>query len=185
MPVLRELTVQYFVWFDGEVEESLFLDFGGEGRGETAMLPGLRFLDLTGLSIRSHPLDLYKRISKVAPALTHLRLPTWMAGPLEGALGLGLVVASDYETTNQKPSLLPRTLQRVYIQPPHPLTFFCGNTTKEEKERALESHTSTMDGLRALESRDERVIMLDCGMEDWKMEDIVRGWDRERGRDEL
>jgi hypothetical protein len=95
MPVLRELTMRYGALSDDEEDESLFLDFGGEGTGETALLSQLRYLDLAGLRIRLHPFDLYKRISKFAPALTHLRLPMRMAGGLERALGLGVGVAPD------------------------------------------------------------------------------------------
>ena len=62
-------------------------------------LPGLRYLDLAGLGIRLRPFDLYERILKFAPALTHLRLPMRMAGGLESALGLGfgVRVAPDHE----------------------------------------------------------------------------------------
>jgi hypothetical protein len=42
-----------------------------------------------------------------------------------------------------------------------------------------------MDELKAVESRDGRVVVLDCTMEDLRMDDIVTGWDRERGVDEL
>jgi hypothetical protein len=38
-------------------------------------------------------------------------------------------------------------------------------------------YISKMDKLKAVECRDERVIVLDCTMEDLRMEDIVRGWD--------
>jgi hypothetical protein len=31
-----------------------------EGRGGTGQLPGLKYLDLAGLRIRSHPFDLYE-----------------------------------------------------------------------------------------------------------------------------
>jgi hypothetical protein len=88
MPVLRELTVHYYALFHAEVDDGLFLD--DEGGGGTALLPRLKYLDLAGLRIRSHPFDIYERISKIAPVLTHLRLPMRMAGGLEGALGPGL-----------------------------------------------------------------------------------------------
>ena len=44
---------------------------------------------------------------------------------------------------------------------------------------------SKIDKLKGVESRDERVVVLDCTMEDLRMEDIVGGWDRERGGDGL
>ena len=44
---------------------------------------------------------------------------------------------------------------------------------------------SKMDELKAVESRDERVVVLDWRMEDVRMEDVVRGWDREWGGDAL
>ena len=87
MPMLRELTVWYDMWFHGEVDESLLLDDVGGGKGETALLQRLKYLDLAALSTRSHPFDLYKWISNIAPALTHLRLPMRMAGGLGGTLG--------------------------------------------------------------------------------------------------
>jgi hypothetical protein len=95
MPVLRELMVRYYALFHAEVNISLFWDDEGWGGGETALLPGLRYLDFADLRIRSHPFDIYERISKVALALTHLRLPMRMAGGLEGALGFGVGVAGD------------------------------------------------------------------------------------------
>jgi hypothetical protein len=145
--------------------------------------------------------------------LIHLQLPMRMAGGLEGALGLGLVVGvvPDQEGTedgelavvaeqataaadttsnpnasikpnapNQKTSHLPTaTLQRVYSQPPPAPTPHCDNNFEHERER--EVYTSTMDELRAIESGDERVVMLDWRMGKWRMEDIVRDWNRERG----
>ena len=101
MPVLRELTMRYGALSDDdEMDENLFLVFGGEGKGETVLLPRLKYLDLAGLRIRLHSFDLYKKISMVAPALTHLRLPMRMAGRLEGALGLGVRVAPDRGAEN-------------------------------------------------------------------------------------
>jgi hypothetical protein len=216
MPMLRELTVQYFALFHATVEESLF--FEDEGGGGTALLPGLRYLDLAGLRIRSHPLDIYERISKVAPSLTHLRLPMRMAGGLEGALGLGLGVgvgvapdqgaeggelapaeeqatASADTTTNPNTStelgipapfpptltpnqLLPATLQRVYIQPPPAPEQHCCNDD-------LGVYTTKMDEMSVIERRDDRVVLLDWKMVDWRMEHIVRVWDRERGEGEV
>ena len=216
MPSLRELTICYGPLDDDEEDESLFCDHGSEGRGETALFPRLRYLDLAGLRIRLHPIDLYKRISKFAPALTHLRLPMPMAEELECALGLGVGVTPDrgtdddgvalegepltatsHTTSNsdalirlgipthfqsptrttrsQKPSLLPTaTLQRVYIQIP-PAPKLRGPFSYE-----IEVYILKMDELKAIENRDERVVVLDCTMEDARMEDIVRGWDRER-----
>ena len=138
MPALRELTMRYGALDDVDdvMDWSLFLDFGGEGRGDMALLPRLRYLDLAGLRIPLHPVPF---IQKVAPSLTHLRLPMRMAGRLERALGLGAGVAPDrgaedggvalgipthfqsptITTPTQKLSLLPTaTLQHVYIQPP-------------------------------------------------------------------
>jgi hypothetical protein len=203
MPVLRELTMRYGTQFDDEMDESLFMDFGGEGRGEMALLPRLRYLDLAGLRIPLYPSHLYKQISKVAPALTHLRLPMRMARRLERALGLGAGVAPDggaedggvalgipthfqsptITTPAQKPSLLPTaTLQRVYIQPPPaPKLHWSNNNFSYERE----VYMSKMDELKAVESRDERVVVLDCTMEDLRMEDTSGGWDRERGGDGL
>jgi hypothetical protein len=182
-------------------------------------LPGLRYLDLVGLRIRSHPFNLYERILKVAPTLTHLRLPMRMAGGLEGALGLGVIVAAPdqqgaedgelavaeeqattttadtssnsnaflelsvptpYSPTGTHNQLLPTTLQRVYIQTPpaspSPLLSCCIDFSHDR-----EVYTSKMDELRAIESRDERVVVLDWKMEGLRMGDIVKGWDRERG----
>ena len=223
MPMLRELTVRYHSPFHVEVDESSFLD--DEGGGGTPLLPGLRYLDLAGLGIHWHTFGLFKHISKVAPALTHLRLPVEMAGGLESALGLGagIGVTLDQEgadgdglavaeervaegadiaanpnasielgistptaiSPNQTTSLLPTaTLQRVYIQP---LSRHFGHWCANGISHKIEAYLSAMDELKAIESRDERVVVLDCKMEDWRMEDIInireRDWERdwERG----
>ena len=201
MPVLRELTVRYGELDEGvEMDWTLFLGFGGEGRGKMAMLPRLRYLDLAGLRIPLHSSHLYKQISKVAPSLMHLRLPMRMAGRLGKALGLETGVAPDGDggvalgipthfqsptitTPAQKPSLLPiATLQRVYIQPqPAPKQRYGNDDFPFEKE----AYMLKMDELKEVESRDERVVVLDCTMADLRMEDIAGGWDRERGGDGL
>ena len=203
MSVLRVLTMRYDADFDDEEDECLFLDFGGEGRGETALLPRLRYLDLARPKIRLHLSHLYKQISKVTPSLTHLLLPMRVAGGLERALGLGAGVAADggvedggvalgitthsqsptITTLTQKPSLLPiATLQRVYIQlPPAPKLHWGNNDFSYERE----VYTSKVEELKAVESQDERVVVMDWRMEDLRMEDIVGGWDRERGGDGL
>ena len=64
MPVLREPTMRYGALDDVDdvMDWSLFLDFGGEGRGEMALLPRLGYLDLAGLRIPLHPSLLYKRL---------------------------------------------------------------------------------------------------------------------------
>ena len=158
-----------------------------------ALLPRLKYLDLAGLGIPLHSSHLYKQISKVAPSLTHLRLPMRMAGGLERALGLGTRVAPDGgaedggvalgipthiqspTTPTRKPSLIPTaTLQRIYIQPrPAPKRRRGNDDFSFERE----AYMWKMDELKAIESRDERVVVLDCTMEDLRMEDIVRGWD--------
>jgi len=155
---------------------------------------------LAGLRIPLHPTHLYKQISKVAPSLTHLRLPMRMAGRLERARGLGTGVAPDGDggvalgipthfqsptitTPAPKPSLLPTaTLQRVYIQPPPAPKLHWGNN---DFLYDRELYMSKVDELKEVESRDERVVVLDCTMEDLRMEDISGGWDRERGGDGL
>lgn len=178
MPLLRELTVHG----DGKfikVDKSLFWD-------DEVLWLGLRYLDLACLGIPSEPFDLYEWISKVAPALTHLRLPTWIAVSLTNARWLGFAgpahtsIAS--ASTTQKSSFISKTLQRIYIHscPPQ---YFCSNTTEQERAQAQEEYTSTMDNLRAMEHRGGRVVLLHKRMQDWRMEDIVE-WDREEGMDE-
>jgi hypothetical protein len=221
MLVLRELKMRYGVLDDDEMDKNLFLDFGGEGRGEMVLLPQLRYLDLVGLRIRLHLFDLYKQISKFVPVLMHLRLPMPMAGGLEHTLGFGVGVSLDQgteyggvvlaeeqvtttmdttsnsnaptipthfqspaiTTPTQKPSLLPTaTLQHIYIQPPPAPKLHWGNNNFSYKR---EVYMLKVDELKAVESREERVVVLDCMMEDLRMEDIIRGWDRERGGDGL
>jgi hypothetical protein len=74
--------------------------------------------------------------------------------------------------------LLPATLQRVYIQ--HTLTRprpCCYSVSHHE-----EISKSAMDELRAIEGRDERVVVLDWRKGGWRIEDIVRGWDEQEER---
>ena len=178
MPLLRELTVHG----DGQfikVDKSLIWD-------DEVLWLGLRYLDLACLGIPWEPFDLYKWISKFAPALTHLRLPTWIAVSLYNARWLGLVGSAHTSiasaSTTQKSSFISKTLQRIYIHscPPQ---YFCSNTTEQQRAQAQEEYTSTMDNLRAVEHRGGRVVLLHKRMQDWRMEDIVE-WDREEGMDE-
>ena len=123
----------YYALFHVEVGDSLFLDNEGGGGGETVLSRGLRYLDLAPFRIRSHPFGVSERISKVAPALTRLRLLMWMAGGLRGALrlrpdlGVGAGAASKQRMANswlQKDKRL-----RPQIQPPLPIHLLSLNLT--------------------------------------------------------
>jgi hypothetical protein len=185
LPLLTSLTVRYYALFHSEVDESLFVD--NQGEGGTALLPQLKYLDLEGFRIRSHPFDLYEWISRVAPGLMYLRLPMRMVGGLGVALGLTFngderteenhdhsdptIAHAESPSTSIQPNansalalpdsraiLLPATLHRIYIQlspPPSP----CCVSFPFEQERG--AYLSAVEELRKLESRDERVVVVD------------------------
>ena len=195
MPALTSLTVHCHALFDSEVGESLFGSSDSASGRENALLPRVRYMDLAGFGIWFNPFDLYERIAKVAPSLTHLRLPMKMMSGLESALGPGLglrqkgdVAAAkapaelDAPISPPRPTatLLPVTLQRVYIQLSQPPGACCPSFEQEQ-----EAYKSTVTEIRALEMKDDRVVVLDCGVcKGWGIEDVVR-WDLGRGEGEL
>jgi hypothetical protein len=183
LPLLTSLTVRYYALFHSEVDESLFVD--NQGEDGMALLPQLRYLDLEGFRIRSHPFDLYEWIGRVAPGLMFLRLPMRMANGLAAALGRGLSggerTAEDQthgdgvnppansDRSNTHSILLPASIRRVYIQlspPPSP----CCVTFPFEQERG--AYLSAVEELRALERRDERVVVVALNV-DWECADRV------------
>jgi hypothetical protein len=74
--------------------------------------------------------------------------------------------------------LLPATLQHVYIQHPLARPRPCCYSVSHHPEISK----SAMDELRAIEGRDERVVVLDWRKGGWRIEDIVRGWDEQEER---
>jgi hypothetical protein len=173
----------FYALFHSEVDESLFVD--NQGEDGMALLPQLRYLDLEGFRIRSHPFDLYEWIGRVAPGLMFLRLPMRMANGLAAALGRGLSgcerTAEDQthgdgvnppansDRSNTHSILLPASIRRVYIQlspPPSP----CCVAFPFEQERGV--YLSAVQELRALERRDERVVVVALNI-DWECADRV------------
>jgi hypothetical protein len=97
LPNLVSLRVGYSALFHSSVDESLFMDDDDvdESGERRPLLPSLRYLDLAGFKNLLDPLDLYWRIARFTPNLTHLRLPMRMvdglwSSELERALGLSL-----------------------------------------------------------------------------------------------
>jgi hypothetical protein len=208
MPMLTSLKVAYYALFHSDVDESMFLeedvtDGDGDWKGREAktLFPSLKYLDLAEFRIPSQPPNLYGRIAKLAPALTHLRLPMNMASGLEEALGeypgfssmervsdsvegardvsdnVGTESISDAETIVRVASpapvpenKLPMTLQRVYVQlcPPLGHACCCGSWRHHTQEQRR--YLLSMEQLRELERRDERVILL---VDDVVIQDIV------------
>jgi hypothetical protein len=181
LPLLTSLTVRYYALFHSEVDESLFVV--NQGEDGMALLPQLRYLDLEGFRIRSHPFDLYEWIGRVAPGLMFLKLPMRMVNGLAAALGHGLSgderTAEDQthgvkphansDRSNTGPILLPPSLRRVYIQlspPPTP----CCVTFPFEQERGV--YMTAVEELRALERMDERVVAVAFDV-DWECADRV------------
>jgi hypothetical protein len=153
-PVLSSLTLRYFALFHAEVDESMFL---GAGK----VLGGLKYLDLVGFRVQLEPGEMYGWVRRVAPGLRYLRLPMRMAGGLQSALSITLTGAEAETQSNPVPDLrLPPTLQKIYIQLHHHPSAHCAICPVEE--------------FRELESRDERVVVLDPGFCDEGIEDVVR-----------
>ncbi|KIM80549.1 hypothetical protein PILCRDRAFT_9377, partial [Piloderma croceum F 1598] len=185
LPLLTSLTVRYYALFHSEVDESLFVD--NQGEDGMALLPQLRYLDLEGFRIRSHPFDLYEWIGRVAPGLMFLRLPMRMVNGLAAALGRGLSggeQTAEYQVhgdsvkpransdrSNTHPILLPPSLRRVYIQLSPPPTACCVTFPLEQEQGA---YLSAVEELRALERRDERVVVVAFDF-DWECANRVAG----------
>jgi hypothetical protein len=209
MPALSSLTVAYYALFHSEVDESLFLEDETTGGEERALLPRLRHLDLAGFRVPSHPLDLYERIARLSPTLTHLRLPMSLASGLEAALELGPGPSSEEDeehvsdtvhtdsgsdadtvvdagsSIKEHPRTLPLTIQRVYIQLSPPAGHFCRCGSWRHHAQELGRYSLEVERFRELEKRDGRVVVL--GVENAKtdFEEIVsRGWDEVGGSDE-
>jgi hypothetical protein len=199
MPALTSLTVAYYALFHSEVDQSLFLEEETVDGGDEALFPRLRYLDLAGFRVPSHPSNLYERIARLAPVLTYLRLPMRMVGDLEGALGLGPGLSSTEEedvnasadsdsdadtivhtSSPPKANTLPLTLQRVYIQlsPPIEHSCCCGSWRHHVQEQRR--HSLTVKQFGELERRDGRVVVLDVEDAVVGFEEIVR-----RERDEM
>ena len=204
LPMLTSLTVEYFALFHSEVDESLFLmDDHADGSGDgKELMPRLRFLDLAGFRIHLQPFKFYERITRFAPNLTHLRLPMRMTSGLKDALGLRLNSDEDanelegtshtqvnvaaysnsdsYSTTSTQAvattshipvGRLPQSLQRVYIQLSSPPEPSCCVPFEAERR----AYAFAVGEVRELEKMDERVVVLDHGVEGMEtIEDVIR-----------
>jgi hypothetical protein len=150
LPFLRELSLNYRAPTDALFNYYILRISGS--------FPSLRRLDISGLKLLSYRFHLFGCIAKIAPSLTHLRLPAKMAFmnvPFSSP-GIWPPTQSWPEDDN-----LPVTLNRVLVQlnGPHSYTDTCGDGRR--------SHAGcTRCRLLAMTTTDERFVALEAPSND-------------------
>ena len=135
----------------------------------SAPLRALKRLDLDGYYSNCPPAELLEQISRLAPGITHVRLPRVQSGWIQW-----LNPSSSITTPASELQVLPSTVQKIYIRPPPPPPPLTLSLLHEYRTRTLTEH-------HALAAKDERIVLLrpeavrDQGWKGWKFDESVDG----------
>lgn len=158
LPHLRELTITYACEYYPRVPTRILDTF--------QQLPALTRLNLARYECGNGPLDLVRQIQRLAPSLTHVRLPSVVAG-WNRWLDMDAILSSTPTGERHRPRL-PSTTKKIFIQPPlPPPTIGPARTYYEE----------TLEECRALAMGNDQIVLEWPDPVPWKFDVNEMEWE--------